>query len=266
MREFDVSEYKVRTDKIPAESKGFKFIMISDLHSNDYKVNLHKVNEVIVKEKPDGIILAGDIINRSVDDIGDILRFLNALAGHYPVFYALGNHEYALKKNEYKYGNAFEAYKTLLQEYGIVFLEDDTIEFTKDNAVIALSGVEIDMAYYGINSPVMGGGLMDKHLGCPDKNVFQLLIAHNPKYFDRYAKWGADLVLSGHLHGGIVRLPALGGVVGTDMSIFPKYDGGIYRLGKSRMIVSRGLGTHTVKIRINNKPELVIVKILAKKD
>ncbi len=265
MRKFDTTEYLIRTGKITNKAEGFKFILISDLHSNDYGVNLHEIIDVIKKEQPDAILLAGDIINRKVSDNAlTIIKFLSALAKRYKVYYALGNHEYTLKRNVEEFGNFYEEYKRVLTEAGVIFLEDEGIVIEKNNDRLKITGVEIDSAFYGSIPPVMGSGLMDKHLGNADTDIFNLLIAHNPVYFERYAAWGADLVLSGHLHGGTVRIPKLGGVMGTNLEILPKYDSGNYRIGKSRMIVSRGLGTHTIPVRINNKPELAVIKILAK--
>lgn len=89
---------------------------------------------------------------------------------------------------------------------GICFLEDETVYLDKGTERIALSGVSIDEVFYNFNHPVMGSGLMEKHLGVADRKMFNLLLAHNPEYFINYAKWGADLTLSGHVHGGIVRI------------------------------------------------------------
>ena len=265
MKKFDVSEYVIRTDKIPKTSEGLKFVMISDLHSNEYGINLHKVNEVIKRTKPDAILLAGDIISRKLNpNVPQIVNFLSALAKRYPVYYALGNHEYKLKKFKDEYGDFYDIYKETLEESGIIFLEDESAIFDKEDYSVVISGVQIDLAYYKHDAPVMGSGLMDMHMGCPDKSMYQILLAHNPEYFSQYEQWGADLVLSGHVHGGTVRLPGIGGIIGTNMKFFPKYAQGVYRISKSRMIVSRGLGTHTIKIRINNRPELVIVNLLSK--
>ena len=265
MKKFDVSEYFIRTDKIPSSAKGLRFIMISDLHSNEYEINLHKVNEVIRKNNPDAILLAGDIISRKLNpNVPVIVSFLTTLAKHYPVYYALGNHEYKLKRFKDEYGDFYNIYKETLEDAGIIFLEDESAIFDKNDYSVVISGVQIDLAYYRHNAPVMGSGLMDMHMGCPDKSMYQILLAHNPDYFEQYEQWGADLVLSGHVHGGTVRLPLIGGVIGTNMKFFPKYADGIHRIRKSRMIVSRGLGTHTIRIRINNRPELVIVNILPK--
>ncbi len=265
MRKFDITEYLIRTGKITDNVNGFKFLLISDLHSNDYGINLHEIVDVIKKEQPDAILLAGDIINRKISDkVLTIIKFISAVARRYKVYYALGNHEYNLKINEEEYGNFYQEYRNVLADAGVVFLEDDTVFIEKNNDKIAISGVEIDSVFYRKIPPVMGSGLMDKHLGNADTDVFQILMAHNPDYFEEYAGWGADLVVSGHLHGGTIRIPKLGGIMGTNFEVLPKYDAGCYRIGSSRMIVSRGLGAHTIPVRINNKPELVIIKILAK--
>ena len=100
-----------------------------------------------------------------------------------------------------------------------------------------------------------------KLLGTPDREKFQLLIAHNPVYFDAYADWGADLVVSGHVHGGIMRLPFLGGVLSPSLTLFPKYDGGMFREHGSTMILSRGLSSHTIPIRIFNPGELIVIEL-----
>ena len=99
-------------------------------------------------------------------------------------------------------------------------------------------------------------------LGAPKEGCCNVLLAHNPVYFDTYAAWGADLTLSGHLHGGIVRLPLLGGVISPQMKLFPDYTRGCHTKENHRMIVGAGLGSHTIPIRINNPPELVVIDVM----
>ena len=98
-------------------------------------------------------------------------------------------------------------------------------------------------------------------LGQPDPKEFTILLAHNPDYFPEYAAWGADLVLSGHVHGGVVRIPFWGkGVVSPAVKFFPKYDGGLFEEGKSHMILSRGLGAHTIPFRLFNPGDLIFLQ------
>lgn len=265
MKKFELTEYTITTDKFKKNFTGFNFAVISDLHSNSYKVDLDKVYDAIEGAGIDAVLLCGDIFNGKLnDDITQTMEFVKRLAGSFPVFFALGNHEYRMAMNPDAYGDKIWQIIEPLEEAGVVILSDETIVLEKDDEKIALSGLEIDSCFYKRIPPVMGEGLVKMHLGDADKSLFQILMAHNPKYFDKYSTWGADLVLSGHVHGGTVRLFGKKGVIGTDFRLFPKYSGGLYVEGNSRMIVSRGLGTHTIKVRIANKPELVMVKILAK--
>jgi predicted MPP superfamily phosphohydrolase len=101
-------------------------------------------------------------------------------------------------------------------------------------------------------------------INTPDESRFNLLIAHNPQYFDEYAEWGADLSVSGHVHGGIVKLPLIGGVISPAYQLFPKYDGGMFDIGGKKMVLSRGLGTHTIKVRVFNPGELDVIDLKVK--
>ena len=266
MKKADFTEYIITDERFEKGFEGYKFIMLSDLHSNEYGLDLHEVNRTIKKYAPDAILISGDMFNRKPDeDIREVLRFISVLAKHYAVFYALGNHEYSLKMGENKYREKYEYIYVMLSEAGVCFLQDETVYLEKKGNKIALSGVEIDSVFYKFKHPVMGNGLVDKHLGAVDNSVYNILLAHNPEYFVNYAKWGADLVLAGHIHGGIIRLPYIGGVVSTTRKILPHFDSGMYKSRKGKkMIIGRGLGAHTIKVRINNRPEIVAVKILAK--
>ena len=130
---------------------------------------------------------------------------------------------------------------------------------------VAVCGVQIDREYYQrfCTNP-MKTDYLPKLLGEAREDACQILIAHNPQFFREYAAWGADVVVSGHVHGGIMRLPVLGGVLSPNMTLFPKYDGGRFDVGRSAMILSRGLGTHTIPLRIFNPGELVVLKLSKK--
>ena len=112
----------------------------------------------------------------------------------------------------------------------------------------------------------MPEGHIEQFFGVPCKERYQLLIAHNPIYFENYKKWGADLTVSGHVHGGIIRLPYIGGVISPALTLFPKYDGGLYEIEDSKMILSKGLSTHSIRVRFNNPGELVVIRMFADKN
>ena len=107
----------------------------------------------------------------------------------------------------------------------------------------------------------MPEGAIEERIGMSDPDAFQVLLAHNPSYMDEYLDWGADLILSGHLHGGMVRLPGVGGVIGPDFVVFPKYSGEMQKVGDQTVIVSKGLGTHTIHIRLFNPAEIVVIEM-----
>lgn len=147
-----------------------------------------------------------------------------------------------------------------LKRAGIEPLINETAYLPECN--IAICGAQIDRAYFRHFRRIpMETSYLSKLLGTPDGEIFQLLIAHNPVYFDAYAKWGADLVVSGHVHGGIMRLPALGGVLSPALTLFPKYDGGMFKEDNSTMILSRGLSSHTPPVRIFNPGELIVIDL-----
>ena len=130
---------------------------------------------------------------------------------------------------------------------------------------VRVTGLEIDRSYYKRFTPKpMEEGYLNCTLGKADPQKLQILIAHNPDYFPDYARWGADIVLSGHIHGGVIRLPFLGGVASPAIRFFPRYDGGRYQEGGSTMLLSKGLGMHTIPVRMFNPGELVFFTVKRK--
>ena len=135
---------------------------------------------------------------------------------------------------------------------------------------IRVTGLCLDLGFFKkVVKANMEDDYLDNLLGrvnTAEKEHYQILIAHNPIYFKNYADWGADLALSGHVHGGIIRLPLLGGVISPAIALFPKYDAGKYEKDGSTMILSRGLGTHTIHVRMFNPGEVSVIKLRGKKN
>lgn len=267
-RRFTNTEYIIESDRLPAGFSGLKIVMLSDLHGNSYKLDLDEMINTINSIKPDCIVCAGDMITGKPDtNYFNMVDFFEKLCKGNTVFYANGNHEYRMKLFTDTYGDMYYMYRDKIAKAGVNVLENETVILEKEDVSFSLTGLEIDSIFYSKRHRVtMGSGYLYKELGDRIHADYSIMLAHNPKYFQQYAEWGADLVLSGHIHGGIIRFPGLGGLISTDFTLFPKYDSGLYNEYGSNMILSRGLGSHTVNIRINNQPELITVKILAKQD
>ena len=159
---------------------------------------------------------------------------------------------------------AYERYAKKISDAGCVILRNQGTYLEDLN--MEIHGLELGVTFFRkIFRNPMPEGYIESFFGVPCEARFQLLIAHNPIYFEDYKKWGADLTVSGHVHGGIIRLPLIGGVISPALTLFPKYDGGLYEIGDSKMILSKGLSTHSIRVRFNNPGELCVVRLFADK-
>jgi len=254
---FEVTEYKFTDTRI---RKKCRTVVIADLHNKSYGKKNEKLLEAIREQKPDFILVSGDVLTAKPGKSFEVATHLIAeLAKDYPIYYGNGNHEHRLKLYPEVYGDMAEKYDKALEEVKVTRLVNADI--TLEEYGITVYGSEIDRFYYkrfGIQP--MDIGYLPDILGKPQKDTYNILLAHNPDYFPRYADWGADLVLAGHVHGGMVRVPFVKkGVVSPNIRFFPKYDGGKFEKGKTTMLVSRGLGVHTIPIRIFNPAELPVI-------
>lgn len=240
--------------------KPCRAVVLSDLHNKSYGKNNCRLLDSIRNEKPDMILIAGDILTAkpgaSMDVAIDLIRILSE---EYPVYYGNGNHEHRLKLYPKEYGDMAQRYETALKAAGVHLLVNSH-ELLGDTG-IAVYGVEIEREYYRrFRVCPMEADYLNTLLGIPDASQYTILLAHNPDYFPEYAGWGADVSFSGHVHGGVVRIPFLKrGVVSPAIRLFPKYDGGLFTEGASHMVLSCGLGMHTIPVRLFNPGELIVV-------
>lgn len=265
---FVVREYTIETDKIRKEQT---VAVMADLHNRTYGKNNEKLLSALDRVCPDMVLVAGDMLTaKPGKSFETAALFMEKTAEKYPVYYGLGNHEYRMKIYEEDYGDAFIRYTDRLKKSGITVLDNETTEVIlnggngeEPKSKLRITGVSIDRIYYKrFRKTKMEESYLRQTIQTPEEEVYQILLAHNPEYFEEYAAWGADLVLSGHVHGGIMRLPVLGGVISPKLVLFPKYDGGRFEEKKTTMILSRGLGMHTLPIRIFNPAELVVIHLL----
>lgn len=246
-------------------SKACKFVLISDVHNKVYGNKNDKVINAVKKIDPDFIILAGDLVTASEhEDMMPGIELVKALSRDYKIYYGLGNHESKIKSCCDRFGDKFAILKSSLKGKNIFILENESVDIPEYN--IRVTGLALDLKYFAhFKKRELSKDYMTQAVSLPAKHKCNILIAHNPDYFEEYAKWGADLVLSGHVHGGIMRIPFLGGVLAPSYRIFPKYDGGVFREEKSVMLLGRGLGSHTIQLRFFNPAELYEVTLKPKK-
>ncbi len=255
---FVVVRYQIKSNKIKGR---YRAVVLADLHNKQYGKDNKLLIEEIGRCEPDGIWIAGDIPTAAPGNkLDTALHFVGELAEKYPVFYANGNHEHRLKLYPEKYGDMAGNYEDGLVKAGVHRLVNEKREIMEHNIVVY--GSEIAREYYKRFKVMnMEECYLKELLGTARPDVFNVLLAHNPDYFPAYAKWGADLVLSGHVHGGMVRIPGWKGVISPRVSFFPKYDGGKFENGESTMILSRGLGMHTIPVRLFNPGEIVVIEL-----
>ncbi len=258
MNRFVVRKYTFSSDKVKKE---ITFAFLSDLHDKKYGKNNSKLLDAIDKVKPDALLVGGDMIVASPEETNtNAKELMNTLAQKYTVYHGMGNHEYRSDLYREKYGEMYDEYSKPLMERGVIFLRNKAVLLEDYN--IEIRGVEIDRKYYKrFTVRHMDDSYMEEILGKNEGTHYEIFLAHNPDYFKQYKDYGADLTLSGHVHGGLVRMPFLGGIASPAVRFFPKYDGGLFTKEKSNMVVSRGLGTHTLPVRIFNPAELVVIHL-----
>ena len=261
---FDSNRFVIRkyTFSDPRIKKKQKAVMISDLHNKKYGKDNEVLLEAIRNQHPDYILVAGDLmIAEKKGKLDTAISFVTQLKKEFTVYYGNGNHEHRLEFARSTYGDMADRYEEALSKIGLKRLINERVNLPEEG--VSIVGSQIDRIFYKkFRVQVMAPQYLDHIMGKPEKELFTILIAHNPDYFPVYEKWGADLVLSGHVHGGIARVPFWGkGILSPRLVLFPKYDGGLFRIGKSSMVVSRGLGMHTLHMRFWNPGELVVLEL-----
>ncbi|MCR4963885.1 MAG: metallophosphoesterase [Firmicutes bacterium] len=240
-RTISVSEYTYSHPLLGQDLDGFAIAFVSDLHSDDFDGRLLDKLKAL---EPDLILLGGDLLDCRHGDPQVALDFAAACTQIAGVYYAPGNHEANTGKD-------YADFARSLEESGVRVLFNSGAEISKGESRFYLLGVP-DQAFHA-------EAAQDAIARLRKNDLCNVLLAHRPERIDSYA--GADLVLSGHAHGGQIRLPFVGGLIAPGQGFFPQYDGGCYRVGDTVLIVSRGLGNSVFPWRIFNLPEIVVVTL-----
>lgn len=259
---YDSSRFVVRSHSVADAriKKRCRAVVLTDLHNKSYGKGNERLLAAIRGQKPDFVLAAGDLLTASPrESMEPAIHLLRELARDYPIYYANGNHEHRLRLCPKVYGRMAERYSEALREMGVAPLANSRVALPDYGIVIC--GAEIGIGYYKrLSAGRMPQDYLQRLLGQVPRDAYTVLLAHNPDYFPQYAAWGADLAVSGHIHGGVVRVPFLGrGVIAPTWRLFPKYDGGVFNEGAASMVLSRGLGSHTIPVRLFNPGELWVI-------
>lgn len=261
MKKFRIKEYTIVSPKMKGQ-KEVSFVFLADLHGLEFGEGNQKLHEAIRKLRPDAVLIAGDMIVKGErDSIARAQKFLLSLASKYPVYYALGNHEYKLYLDEDR-KKEYLKYEKRLRQQGVHFLRNEKEYFYVAGETFCIHGLELPIEYYHKpNSPKLKAQELTNWIGQPEEKCFNILLAHNPKYGKAYLNWGADLTLSGHYHGGVLRLSENHGLSCPQYLFLPPYCCGHFEKDSKHMLVSAGMGEHTIPIRINNPRELLVIHV-----
>lgn len=263
MRKLSISNYKIQTSKV---NKDLRLVLLSDLHGCEYgeenEILLSKVREI----HPDAVLIAGDMVTAEdvtgAEDLEPMRQFVAKLGDSYPVFYSNGNHEYFIKCEKENYGDIYDRYRENLQSHGVTFLENSHADTEIAGVPVSVWGLEIPGRFYRRFSwEKLPLEEMEGLIGKAQDDKFRILLAHNPMLFPTYAGWGADLTVAGHLHGGFMRFPLVGGIISPQMRPFPKYDKGLFEKNGRYLAVGAGLGSHRIDLRFGNPPEIVVIDV-----
>lgn len=268
MKKFVTTKYEIKTNQL--HHRSLTFAGITDLHNVRHGSDNQPVLQAMKKIRPDAILIAGDLVlGKKGESLEPARQFLQELLCLAPVIYAPGNHEQRMKLFPDSYDASFSQYRRQIRKMGVIYLENEEFQMEIKGETVHFFGLELPYRYYmkGSEAARKGPDLQELNglIGKPEKEGLNILLAHTPRFGKVYFQWGADLTLSGHYHGGVMRLPLVGGVLSPDFVLFPSYSYGRFQKEGKNLIVSSGLGEHTLPLRIFNPRELTVLSFVPEK-
>ena len=249
-----VSHYDYSNNKLQHE---FTIVQLSDLHNTQFGKDNCRLLKKIEQESPDIILMTGDMLNGDEERTDIVTNLVKNASQIAPVYYSMGNHEI-----EYMAKFGSDTLKQQLEEAGAIVLDGEYID-----SEIAGQQVRIGGIYgYVLDHEWKDGSEQRFMEEFQDTDCFKILLSHIPEgllLWKSMEYWDVDLVFSGHVHGGQIRLPFVGGLFDPEESFFPTYTKGMFQCGNGTMILSAGLGSSGGIPRINNLPDLVVCKVRA---
>lgn len=256
LRRFRTTTYQITSEKVQSD---VRLVLLADLHGFSYGKENRRLLAAIKRAAPDVILIAGDlIVSGKTAQYASVAAFCQRLTEIAPVFFSYGNHESRAACSIPE----FAAFAERIERSGVNILNNAFSTEPVRGTELFLYGLELPLTVYQkrVRNELPEAFLAENLGPCPEA-AFTVLLAHDPAFGDDYFAWGADLIVSGHTHGGLVRFPGGRSILSPELTLFPKYDGGHYEKNGQHLIVSKGLGTHTFHIRIFDRAEVVAVLV-----
>lgn len=250
-----VTKHTLQSDKLPGGFDSYRIVQLSDLQSKRFGEDQRRLIRKVAALEPDLIVVTGDLTDRRIHDDKAALELMTEAVKLAPVYYVHGNHE--------RDHRDLASLDEKLTEAGVHILRNEHETLPLGDGEIALLGVE-DPLFNRVEDGDVDK--MESHLrqaldGLDHQWHYTILLSHRPELFEVYARYGIDLSLTGHAHGGQFRIPFVGGVYAPEQGFWPEYYEGYHEAGTSSMLISRGLGNSRFPLRLFNRPEIVLVEL-----
>lgn len=249
-----VSRHTFANEKIPPAFDGFTILHLSDLHNKSFGANQSSLLRKIQKIHPDLVVITGDLIDRRRYNAKPAMDLVERLTSLVPVYYVPGNHE--------AWSGKYQELRDQLIKAGVTVLDNASVRYTLGQDSIEVLGVR-DPGFLSSQHPKgTDTQEMEEFLSSESfQEDFTILLSHRPELMELYKKYPIELVLSGHAHGGQIRIPYIGGLFAPNQGLLPRYDAGMYEENGTTLLVSRGLGNSLFPLRLFNRPELVVITL-----
>ncbi len=239
-------ELSVASLSLPEGFADFRITQVSDIHGKEFGEDNQDLLAAVADTNPDIIVLTGDIVDDD-SQLADLPALVDGMVEIAPTYYISGNHEWTMD---------MDAVFQIMERCGATSLRNEYIPLYRNGQSILLVGFDDPN---GPSDQATPGEVMEQ-LRNDHGDCFVVALYHRNDQLELFTELGVDVVLSGHGHGGIIRLPYVGGLIDTDRTLFPDYTDGLYVSGDTQMVVSRGLGGNSGwDFRIGNRPHLPVV-------
>lgn len=249
--QFRKDTWEVTSSRIPEAFDGFRVTLLTDIHGTRFGKDSKQLLDAVRTCDPDLIAVSGDLVDRWSRDPRIMEPMLRGLCELAPVYYVTGNHEWDRDDTE--------ALLEMVASCGVTVLRGDWIPVERDGRAIIVAGVDDANGYAEQATPEsMMEEIHDTVVGDP----YVMALYHRNTELDRWAALDADLILAGHGHGGVLRLPFVGGVLGVERDFFPDDCFGLYTKGRTTLAVSGGVAG----VRVWNRPHIPTIVLKSVND